>query len=182
MTDARAGRFSRMLGMRTVVLALLAVAVLAGCEAPRKNDGLAATRVPTEPNVMRTVALYDQYACWMRNEDKTRITGIYVGAVYLLGPEGKGVFGDGVIRPKLYIMEKNEEGQKVPRLAKEWSFNVEEAMMFRAKEKRAWGWGYGLPLGLGGVDIEKKEIQLVISFERSDGARCSSAPKYFLVP
>jgi hypothetical protein len=169
-------------GGRWAVLLLLAVAALAGCDASGKRGGLGTGNVPTEPNVMRVVVLYSQYSCWMWSEDKTKITGIYIAALYLLGPQGKGVFGDGVIRPKLYIMEPNKEGTKVPKLAKEWSFNVEEAMLFRAKEKRALGWGYGLPLGLGGLDIGGKEIQLVVSFERSDGLPCNSEKKYFKVP
>jgi hypothetical protein len=176
MDVERAGQVSGWLQVLVAGSMVSAWLVLAGCQAPRRADDA------TEPNVIRVMVFYDPYTCWFRNEDKSRVTGIWVGGLYLIGPDGKGVFGDGVIRPKLYTFELTPEGKRVPKLVKEWSFDVEQADPFRAKEKRAYGWGYALPLMFGDLDLGGREVQLVISFDRSDGFPCTSGPKHLKVP
>ena len=59
--------------------------------------------------------------------------------------------------------------QATHRLIKEWAFDVEQAMPFRAKKKSRWGWGYGLFLTWNDLDLRGKEVRLVITFERADG-------------
>lgn len=139
-------------------------------------------RMPTEPSVVSIVAFYKSTAPWLWNADRTRVSGIYVSALYLLGPKGLGVFGDGIIRPRMFVVETGKDGKRQTKLVKEWAFNVEEAVPFRAKEKKTLGWGYGLPLPFGHLDVSGREIQMVICFERSDGRLVTSSKQTFLVP
>lgn len=178
-------------GIRAVLLALAAAGVLlaAGCVQPEQGlggpDGAivdTVARMPTEPSVVSVVAFYKSTAPWLWNADRTRVSGIYVSALYLLGSKGLGVFGDGIIRPRMFVVETGKDGKRQARVVKEWAFNVEEAVPFRAKEKKTLGWGYGLPLPFGDLDVSGREIQMVICFERSDGRLVTSSKQTFLVP
>jgi len=139
-------------------------------------------RVPTEPNVVNAVAIYNSLSPWMYDRDKVKVRGVYVSGLYLLGPKGTGVFGDGVIRPRLYLVERGPDGKKQPKLVKEWSFTVEEAIPFRGKQKRTPGWGYGLPLAFDDLDLSGREVQVLIAFERNDGRIVNSSKQTFIVP
>jgi hypothetical protein len=141
--------------------------------------------MPTEPSITQVAVVYDTYSAWIWNEDRSRIRGIKVGPVYLGGPTGKGVFGDGTIRPRLYRLDRAADGNLKPTLLKEWSFNVEEARLWRMKRQTVWGWGYGLPLvwddpSLIGPDVD--QVRIVVSFERSDGRMVNSSNKDLRVP
>lgn len=138
--------------------------------------------MPTEPNVTAVVAFYKSASPFWWNADKTRVAGIFVSAVYLVGPKGLGVFGDGTIRPRMSVVETGKDGKQHIRLVKEWSFSVEQAVPFRAKEKKPLGWGYGIPLPLGDLDVSGREIQMVVCFERNDGRLVPSSKQTFLVP
>lgn len=178
-------------GIRAVLLALAAAGVLlaAGCVQPEQGlggpDGAivdTVARMPTEPNVVSVVAFYKSTAPWLWNADRTRVSGIYVSALYLLGPKGLGVFGDGVICPRMFVVETGKEGKRHAKQVKEWAFNVKEAIPFRAKEKRTLGWGYGILLPFGDLDVSGREIQMVVCFERTDGRLVTSSKQTFLVP
>ena len=182
---------SRIRVFRVSHLAAAAAGALlaAGCVQPGQGaagpDGAVihpVARMPTEPNVVSAVAFYKPMSPWLWNADRTRVSGIYVSALYLLGPKGLGVFGDGTIRPRMLVVEMGKDGKTRPRQVKEWVFSVEEAIPFRAKEEKPLGWGYGLLLPFGDVDVSGREIQMVICFERSDGRLVTSSKQTFLVP
>lgn len=163
-----------------------------GCEAPGRSGQAGAAPTPeqvafmeTEPNISNVAVFYDPYSAWSWNEDRSRVCGIKVGPVYLIGPGGKGVFGDGVIRPKLYRLDRDPDGRVQPVLIKEWSFTVEEAVPLRIKREKALGWGYGLPLLWGDQDLLAdgiREVRVVVAFERSDGRTINSSKKDLRVP
>ncbi len=179
----------RALRARRVVLLVAGALLAAGCVQPEQgpaagpNDAMthAAARMPTEPNVVSAVAFY-KMSPWLWNADHTRVSGIYVSALYLLGPNGLGVFGDGTIRPRMLQVELGKDGKRHVRQVKEWTFSVEEAVPFRAKERRTLGWGYGILLAFDDVDVSGREIQMVICFERNDGRLVTSSKQTFLVP
>jgi len=182
----------RNAGRRVPVLVLagmLAAVVIPGCETPGSTGGT--DRAPTpaevaqargETDIVNVVALYDSVNPWIWTEDRSRVHGIRINALYLFGPNDKAVFGEGVIRPKLYVMEKGDDGKKKAVLKREWSFDVDEALLLRAKKETAWGWGYWLPLDWGDLDVSGREIRMVIAFERRDGFVVKSSNKHFPVP
>lgn len=166
-----------------------AVLMSSGCQEPADRLGLTAdemaaqevARMPTEPNIVNVVAIYNTGSPWLWDSDNNKIRGIYVAGLFLFGPKKHAVFGDGVIRPRLYVLERGQDGDKHPKLVKEWSFNVEEALPFRGKKKRTLGWGYGLPLPFGDIEVTGREVQMVICFERPDGRIVRSSKQAFLV-
>ena len=166
------------------------VSGLAGCDPaaggirPPVRDSAAdkVARMPTEPNILNVVAVYNPYTPWLWTEDKARARGIYIGGLYLIGPNWQGVFGDGVIKPRLYVMERQPDGTKAPVLVKEWSFGVEEVLPFRGKMRSKLGWGYGLPLDWGDLNLGGREIRVVVAFEGSDAQIVTSAKKDLIVP
>lgn len=139
-------------------------------------------RMTVEPNISAVAAFYDANRWWLKSPDQSGITGIKVGALYLFGPKGMGVFGEGVIRPKLYILERKPDGSRTPVLAKEWSFDINQAIPLRAKKPTAMGWGYALFLDWGDLELAGKEIRMIISFERPDGHVVQSGKRDFRVP
>lgn len=169
---------------------LLAVAGLVGCQEP--NQGFGPHRQPTPEEIMRMpvewnvnaiAVFFNPHSSWIWTEDRSRVQGLFINSLYLLGHDGKGVFGDGVICPRLYLIETTPEGQKKQTLFKEWSFDVEEAMAFRVKRPAALGWGYGLlPLDFADSDLGGRDLRVVVSFERSDGRVVTHRGNYFRVP
>ena len=140
--------------------------------------------MPTEPKITGVRVFHPSYGGWQWTEDKQRIRGIKVGPVYLVGPKGKGVFGDGVIRPKLYRLDRGADHKVIPTLIQEWSFTVEEAIPLRIKKPNLLGWGYGLPLVWENADLldKAREVRVVVEFERSDGGTVTSTRKDLQVP
>lgn len=165
----------------------VAVLVLSGCQVPPSGNQLTAQQIanmPLEKNVSAVAAFYNPYNPWLWNDDRSKIIGLLINAMYLIGPNSLGAFGDGTIHPRLYVLEgPTGANAKTPRLVKEWTFNPQEAMPWRSKKKTAMGWGYGPRLIWGdGVDLAGKEIRITISFERTDGKVFHSRDKEFIVP
>jgi len=140
-------------------------------------------RMPLEKNVVSIASFYDPYNPWRWSEDHSRIQGIVIKALYLVGPNSLGVFGDGVIRPRMYLLDTSKSNPQPPKLLKEWSFNPEEAMPLRAKKRTAMGWGYRFDLLWGDeFNLVGKEIRMIVTFERADGTVCHSNKKDYRVP
>ena len=171
--------------------ASIALALLVGaCETPPPGHPAPGTlltheqtnRMPLEKNITAVGAFYDPYSPWIWNEDRSKMRGLIVNALYLIGPDSMGVFGDGIIRPHIYVLE-GAEGKETPKLVKEWLLDPEQAMEWRARKRTAMGWGYQLQLVWGDeLDFRGKRIRITISFERTDGRVVHSAKKDFRVP
>jgi hypothetical protein len=169
----------------------VAVLLFSGCQtspaAAAPGDRLTVQQVvnmPLEKNVSAVAVFYNAYNPWLWNDDRTKIIGLSINALYLIGPNSLGVFGDGIIHPRIYAIENSPDGkQKTPRLVKEWTLDPQEAMPWRSKKKSAIGWGYKPPLIWGdALDLAGKEIRITISFERTDGKIFHSRDKEFIVP
>ncbi len=135
-----------------------------------------------EPNVLGISCLYDGFNPWMWNTDHSQVRGVKIGALFLLGPKSTGVFGDGVIHPRLFVSTRDEKGKVIYRLVKEWTYDVGQAMPFRSKRETRWGWGYALFLPWGDIDLGGRDVRLTVSFERADGVVISGSKKDFRVP
>lgn len=162
----------------TAGVAGLMLSGLIGCGDPQPgaptigSDAYRVMNMPTDPNVVQVVAFFDppEMNPWIWAEDQTRVRGIIINSLYLGGSEGKGVFGDGVIRPKLYVARQDDQGKTRWEVVREWSFDVQEAMPFRTKKQTVMGWGYGLiPLDWGDKNLAHQLIRISISFECSNG-------------
>jgi hypothetical protein len=167
--------------------------LLTGCVGPQPTSQPAglATASPemqkimkmVDPEVLGVAALYDSFDPWLWTEDRGRARGVVIRALYLEGRKYKGVFGDGVIRPKLYVQMRDERGAARWQVAKEWSFTLAEALPFRSKRETMLGYGYRFHLPWGDdLDLTGREIRMVVEFERKDGRVVASDKKDFRVP
>ncbi|UCD28864.1 MAG: hypothetical protein JSV03_17605 [Planctomycetota bacterium] len=172
----------------SILTFIIANVFAVGCQiTPGKNASR--EKVPTplevaqmlEDNVTGVVAFYDGYDPFIWSEDQVTPRGIIIKALYLKGPEGTGVFGNGVIHPKLYTIHKKPDGARSATLIKEWAFDVEEALPFRSKKPTTGGWGYRLHILWDDLELTGREIRLIISFERRDGIVVNSRKKDFRV-
>lgn len=174
---------------------LLLAALAAGCG---PNGGASGgQRVPTtqsireealknaETIVLRVVAYYQPPYRWSWTEDKSRVIGLGIGSLYLEGPKGKGVFGDGTLHAKLYVRDRQAlRPQDQYRLLKEWSFEPEDLFLWRTRKPTIQGNGYMLPLNWAdlNVDLDNQEIRVIIGYTRSDGLSVPPSTKDLLVP
>ncbi len=172
--------------------AVLAALSLSACNEPqaktsppRDNQRVNPQQVAAmrEPNVLGVAAFYDPFDPWLWTESHEKPRGIIIKALYLQGPNAKGVFGDGVIRPRLYVRELNDRGEVNWILVKEWTFTVEDAVPFRSKKQSEMGWGYRLHLPWEDLArLAGREVRMVVEFDRIDGRRVTSGKKDFRVP
>lgn len=141
--------------------------------------------LPPDPNVLEVKAFWDAYSPFVKSADSSKVQGLMIKVLYLLGPQQKGVFGDGIIRPRLYLMQRDAYGKAMePRLIREWEFDVERATAHRVVKYAQLGWAYAfIPLEWGKeMDLTGREVRVIISFERSDGRVVSSRPKDIKIP
>lgn len=95
----------------------------------------------------------------------------------------KGVFGDGLIRFKMYVIEPGVEGEPATgRLIKTWEFNPQQAMGWRIRRVTTLGWPYLFHLNWGDADPYGKEVRIVPEFVRTDGRVIKGSPKDLKVP
>jgi len=169
-----------------VQLVVLVIAGTPGCQAPQQKVVLSneeIRRMPLEPNIVRVAAYYPPYDPWIWNETRTHVRGIVISALYLEGPDVLGVFGDGIIRPRLYVLSGSGKEAGEPQLVREWSFDPEQAMPYRSRKRTLLGFGYRFHLLWGDeLDLSGKDIRVVIVFERRDGMLIYSGKKDFRVP
>jgi hypothetical protein len=165
---------------------LAALLLCPGCQTPPGNrlTTQQLAKMPLEKNITDVAVFYNAYNPWLWNEERTKIIGLSFNALYLIGPNSLGVFGDGIIHPRLYVLESSPASKKkTPHLVKEWTFDPQGAMPWRSKKKTLMGWGYGPRLIWGDeVDLAGKEVRITISFERTDGKVFHSRDKEFIVP
>lgn len=139
-------------------------------------------QMPTDPNIIQVGHYYTFHRHWIWTRDQSRVNGTWISALYLFGNKEKGVFGDGIIRPRLYQHVKNERGGVEFQLIKEWAFDVDEARPFRCVKPSFQGYGYKLPLSWGDLDLSGKEVRMIVTFERRDGRPVESSKKDLIVP
>jgi hypothetical protein len=128
-------------------------------------------------------AFYPSISPWIFTDDRSRVRGIVIASLYLGGPNHLGVFGDGIIRPRVYVLDTGKKDPEPPQLVKEWSFEPEEALGFRSKKRTMVGYGYRFHLFWDDdLDLAGKDIRMTVVFERRDGMLIHSGRKEFRVP
>jgi len=169
-----------------ILMIAICMTMVTGCQdffkANQDSQNVKISHHKVESNVTGVAVFYDGYNPFLWSEDKSKACGILIKALYLIGPEGRGVFGDGVINPKLYVAEKSPDGGKNWKFVKEWRFDINQAMRYRSKKQTVGGWGYLLPLPWGDEDYGGREIRMIVTYQRSDGISFSSSKKDFRVP
>ncbi|MHC4797632.1 MAG: hypothetical protein ACYTF1_13395, partial [Planctomycetota bacterium] len=111
------------------ILLVISLGALCGtaCQTPMKEPTPIQVAQMLEPNVTGVFAHYDAINPFIWTEDEAYPRGVVIKALYLQGPDGKGVFGDGIIRPRVYVSVEKPDGEKDWQLLKEWNYEVEKA-------------------------------------------------------
>ena len=108
------------------------------------------------------------------------VEGFVVKVLLFSGKAGRGIAEDGVIRLKMYRMDRNRQGKTVRTFVREWS--VETAGLPLATAP-LFGKGYVLKFGWAEEDnVLGYEIQIVTTFEAKDGRIIQSQTKPMSVP
>lgn len=163
----------------------------AGCQTtgqsdagPARNPATEEATKGTERAILDVVAYYSTPIRWRWNQDRTRVHGLIVSALYLMGPGGKGVFGDGDIHPKLLVRDPAiPDPEKQWTLIKEWRFTAQDMYPMRSRAPTIQGYGYLLPLDWGDLDLSNRQIRVIIGYHRTDGMPDPrSSVKDLLVP
>src|SRR5262245_34742821 len=96
---------------RLILISFVASGWLAGCT--QNNDTKQTAKQTTtryknpsaeqvarmlDSNVVEVAAFYHPFDPWLWTENHEKPCGLVIRALYLMGPEYKGVFGDGTIR------------------------------------------------------------------------------------
>jgi len=152
-----------------------------GC-APSAADPNRIENAPLEKNIIKIVPMYGMNPFGTVGGG-SKINGFVIGALYLMGPDGKGVFGDGTIHVFLYEVDRTR-GKKVSerRLVREWLFDTEKAKPYRSRKRYLGGYGYQLHCAWGDIDLGGKDVEIEVHFERTDGRVITSLPKAYTVP
>ena len=182
--------FRRFTGQMAVSAALV-IFTGASCQAPPPATPKPGTilpheeidKMPLEKDISGVAAVYDPYSPWLWNDEHSKVRGVFVTSLYLFGPQSVGVFGDGVIKARVYLLEGTEGRWTPTKMLREWSFDPNEALQWRSRKRTPMGWRYALALPWGDdIDVRGKQIRVTLSFERVDGRTIHAREKDFRVP
>ncbi|GJQ25877.1 MAG: hypothetical protein HBSAPP02_09090 [Phycisphaerae bacterium] len=139
---------------------------------------------PVESNIVRVTKFFSAEP-WLTfsNDGTSRVNG-FKCSVFLEGPgKPRGVFGSGTIIVCLYRVDRDGAGREVAVPLQEWEMPPDKAYPWRCKERTLLGWGYGLRLQWrDDLDLEGKQIAVVVKYVRDDGKTLSSTRQMLKVP
>lgn len=139
---------------------------------------------PVETNIVRVTKFFSAEP-WLTfsNDGTSRVNG-FKCSVFLEGAgKPRGVFGSGTIIVCLYRVDRDGAGHEVAVPLQEWEMPPDQAYPWRCKERTLLGWGYGLRLQWrDDLDLEGKQIAVVVKYVRDDGKTLSSTRQMLKVP
>jgi len=170
---------------------LLCAFSLVGCQstfAPFGPDAIRnhpIARVPLDPDIVQ-VKKFFEISPWLSfDPNDSRKPGGFKVVVYLISAKTqRGAFGDGVIHIVMSLAETdpNDPRAKHFREVRRWSYDPQQALLYRAKKKTVLGYGYQLRCNWEDTDVLGKEIAIHVEFERKDGRILTSQPNYLRPP
>lgn len=184
--SATAGTRRRRTGAPLAVIAAAVASVFAttGCQQP-KTPAQQVESMRLEPNIIEVATFFGTSPIG-HVPGQTEPGGLVISALYLFTPDGtggvKGVFGDGLIHIKLYVVNVDEQGSRARTLAKEWVYTPEQAMPYRTIRPSIMGYAYQIHCAWGDADVLGKDVEVEVEFERRDGRIISSRPKSLKIP
>ncbi|QDV91635.1 hypothetical protein RAS2_27390 [Phycisphaerae bacterium RAS2] len=139
---------------------------------------------PVETNIVRVTKFFSAEP-WLTfsNDGTSRVNG-FKCSVFLEGPgKPRGVFGSGTIIVCLYRVDRDGAGREVAVPLQEWEMPPDKAYPWRCKDRTLLGWGYGLRMQWrDDLDLEGRQIAVVVKYARDDGKVLSSTRQMLKVP
>ncbi len=164
-------------GVGTLLAVGCVLGALSGCATMPKQDPGAAVSC----EVVKLICLYDQNPFVSFDEEgDLNVEGFRVTVVLASRKTGKGIAEDGVIRVKMYRIDRTPGSKPVRVLLREWPVNNAGLRTFKSP---VFGEGYKLLFQWAKEDdVLGHDVQLVVSFERADGRVIRSQTKALKVP
>lgn len=144
-----------------------------------------AMRTPLDPDITAIYSFYSNYPFMSFDEaGDPNPEGLKVSAFYAVSSKTKlGAYADGVIRFKMYRVQRPPGEEPVGKLVKIWEFDPEQARGWRVgREVPHLGWPYQFHLNWGEADVYGQEVRLVPEFEGWDGQIIRGSARSFRVP
>jgi len=141
--------------------------------APQKSDPLP----PPEKDIV-AVAMFINSDPWLsfdpggdQNPEGLRLT------VWLQSGKGpKPVYADGTIQIEMYRIVKSRDGKRRRELAKQWTFDRDQAALWLPRQEGPLGWPYCFRLNWGEVDVYGRDIEIVAKFIAQNGQIITGRP------
>lgn len=138
-------------------------------------------KVETRDDIISIVTFWDPVP-WLWDTPRG-VVGFRVPVHFVSGTTERGAFVPGIIRCRIYTMERDEEGRLTRTLAHEWEFDEAASTNYRVRRLAVTGYYYGFMLTWPPeAKINGREVDIEFSYERKDGRVVNSRAKRYAVP
>lgn len=138
-------------------------------------------RIETRDDIVRVHQFWSQDP-WIKDPSTGRVTGFSVATYFVSSMTEKGAFVSGDIQVMVYWLHPTPNGDYERMLAYQWDLNETQASSFRVRKKAILGYYYGLVLKWPEtLDLSGKQIEVQITYRRSDGGIVRSSPRGFRI-
>lgn len=151
-----------------------------GTSAPRPPP-IDPMQVPERDNIVRIFTIWGNVP-WITDGDRFAI-GVKARVYFVDSETERGAFVTGRIGAALYTVTPTPSGRSQRVLVHEWKLDRDQAAGYRIRRKAVTGYSYGLVLlWPEEVEVIGRQIEVVFTYERSDGTLIRSSRKRIRVP
>lgn len=146
-----------------------------GCQSSGRSGGIFGTQSP----VRQVICIYDRKP-WISVDAQgdSDPEGIRY-RVFLDAGKNRGVFRDGILHVEMYVLRRDENGNKRRELASDWHYPTSTFSAIRAK---ILGDGYLLSLRWASKKFAGRNVEFVTTFEDPVGRKTRASTKRFRIP
>jgi hypothetical protein len=168
----------------TSAACLAAILLTAGCAEPGpdgRQDWQLKEQNAQQDQVKQVVCFFTQSMWQSFDAEGDRNPEGFKFTLYLLSARtGLGVLVDGLIRVKMYSVDRDEDNRIVRKLVQEW--NMKTSDLPRAREQRAFGYAYVPYLYWGDIDVLGRQVEISVEYESPSGRVVRSQTTTHKVP
>jgi hypothetical protein len=176
---------------RHLLLVSISLAAIVGCDraggrSAKPSAGLRTAEetreAPAEATIVKVLTIWQAQPSIIDPTDGVTPIGLQL-TLYLIDDQQRGVFGDGIIRLRMVVVDRDPTGRVLDRQqVKTWEWTTAQAIPFRSRRVTYLGQGYGLLATWGDVDVLGKEIEVHPEFVRQDNRIVTGAVKSLKIP
>lgn len=146
------------------------------------RSGWETRSVPAEAGIVKLLTIWQADPFIRDPADGVTPIGFRL-TLYLINEQQRGVFGNGTIRLRMVLVERDPSGKMLGKKhVQTWQWNTAEAVPFRSKRVSYLGWGYGLLVSWDSAEVPGKEVEIHPEFVRRDNRLVTGSVKSLKVP